>query len=88
MIYYIENYPVIVGALVALFSCLAIAFQLFGFQQRALAIGTTTMGCLGIVATFGAAQRAGVLSLIGFIFVILAYLFVSAYLWTRKTDNN
>ena len=80
---FIENFPLLAAILVAVVTWLAIAFELLGLKEKVLAICTTLMGFLAIVATFGGAQRAGSFSAIGVVVTLICFSIASAWVWSR-----
>ncbi len=80
---FFENYPVLAAVLVAALSWLAIAWELFGLQEKLLAVCTTVVGSLGIVASFGGAQKMGGLSIGGVAMTLVVFLVASAWIWSR-----
>ena len=86
MISFVQNYPLVSAIVVAMVSLLAIASELFLFNEKILAICTTFMGFLGIVATFGGAKNFGTFSVLGVTITLLAYSSVSLWIWIRWTD--
>ncbi|MBP8019201.1 MAG: hypothetical protein KAY82_04120 [Hylemonella sp.] len=87
MISLIENYPVVTAIVVAVLSWLATAWELFGLQEKFLAVCSTVMGSLGIIANFGGAQKMGALSVVGVAITLLAFLAASAWVWSRWADR-
>jgi hypothetical protein len=83
MIEFFENYPVLTAILVAVLSWLAIAWELFGLQEKFLAICTTVVGTAIVVGSFGVAQKNGNLGIAGVAITLVAFLAACAWIWSR-----
>jgi hypothetical protein len=84
---FFESYPVVAAIVVAAVSWLAISSELFMLDEKVLAICTTVMGTLGVFATFGGAQKAGSMSIVGVAITFAAFLIATAWVWAKWSDS-
>jgi hypothetical protein len=87
MIKFFENYPVLSAILVAVLSWLAIAWELFGLQEKFLAICTTVVGTAVVVGSFGVAQKTGGFGIVGVAITLVVFLAACAWIWSRWLSN-